>query len=87
MGTTSRSCWSSWWRERRDLVLELIRTHLRGTMCHVVSTLGLAQEARLRIAAETLVQVSRSLGREAWEMEHVRANRAYFDRRQRARER
>ena len=71
----------------RDLVLGLVRTHVRGTAAHVVSTLGLTSEARLRIAAETLVQVAWALGGEAWEMEHVAARRAQRARRVRARQR
>jgi DNA-binding MarR family transcriptional regulator len=74
-------------QQSRDMVLELIRTHVRGTVEHVVSALGLTADARYRIAAETLVQVAWALGQEAWEMEHVAANRAHAARRMRARER
>ena len=73
--------------EGRDVVLEMVRGHVRGTVAHVVSTLGLTSDARLRIAAEVLAQVARTLGREAWEMEHVAANRAHAARRARARRR
>jgi hypothetical protein len=73
--------------EYRDLVLGLVRTHLRETVSHVVSTLGLASEHRRRIAAETVVQVTWALGREAWEMEQVAANRTHAARLARARER
>jgi DNA-binding MarR family transcriptional regulator len=70
----------------RDAVLERVRSHVRATVDHLVATLGLAADARYRIAAETLVQVAWALGREAWEMEHLAADRAHAAHRTRARE-
>lgn len=71
----------------RDLVLELVRTRVRGAVRHVVSTLGLRQEPRRRVAAETLIHVVQVLGREAWVMGHRAAGEAHARELRRERER
>lgn len=71
----------------RDLVLELVPTRVRGAVRHVVSTLGLRQEPRRRVAAETLIHVVQVLGREAWVMGHRAAGEAHARELRRERER
>lgn len=71
----------------RDLVLEFVRTRVRGVVRHLVSSLGLRHEPRRRIAADTLVQVTQALGREAWVMGHQAAGEAHARELRRDRER
>jgi DNA-binding MarR family transcriptional regulator len=73
--------------EHRDVVLELVRQHVRGAIEHLVSSFGLAEDARRAAAANVLVHVSAALGQEAWEMEQAAARTAYASRRERERER
>jgi DNA-binding MarR family transcriptional regulator len=73
--------------ERRDVVLELVREHVRGAVEHLVSSFGLQNDSRRQAAANVLLHVSEALGREAWEMEQAGERRAYASRRRRERER
>ena len=73
--------------ELRDLVLDDIRTDVRGAVLHVVSTLGLRDEGNGHVAANLMVQVVHALGREAWVMGHRAAADAHRRRLRRERER
>lgn len=70
----------------RDGVLDGIRERVRSSVAHLVSSFGLCDEDRLRIAANVLVHAADTLGREATDLEARHARRAMIVRRRRARE-
>jgi hypothetical protein len=72
--------------EDRDRVLDGVRRRVRSSMQHLVSSFGLNDEERLRIAANVLVHAAATLGREATDMEALHARHAMIVRRRRARE-